>query len=344
MRFIEDLAPSDSLRMERLAMDPVARGLLARALLIVVAALGGCSSHSSGGPTGPSPWMLPSGAVVPGSALAGRSAPVPPGTEGTGCPEPGATIQCCENGRRTCTASGQEFSTWGPCRANKGGKILLCDPPIPDGGLSCETSEFGCHDASLPDGGLNCATNEFAPGCRDGGMSLCADKVVNNEPEVLAGYTPAAGQAVGVHGQIIAWLTDEHPFPIAPGEQLDLTTGDVLVPGDRTARASDGYLWEPALYIAPETAESGGRPHFPQKIKGTYNNDPIRGGKKLLPMQGAPLDPAPAGVKLSEKFNAEAIWDVDVLGLAPGTYSAQFVIRDGDDDRGVGCVTIVIAP
>jgi hypothetical protein len=56
------------------------------------------------------------------------------------------------------------------------------------------------------------------------------------------------------------------------------------------------------------------------------------------------MDPPPAGARLSDKFNSEDIWDVSTLGLAPGTYTGEFVIHDGDTDRAVGCVTIVIAP
>jgi hypothetical protein len=39
---------------------------------------------------------------------------------------------------------------------------------------------------------------------------------------------------------------------------------------------------------------------------------------------------------------AEYVWNVNSLGLSPGTYDAEFVIHDGDKDRGIGCVTIVI--
>jgi hypothetical protein len=54
------------------------------------------------------------------------------------------------------------------------------------------------------------------------------------------------------------------------------------------------------------------------------------------------MDPAPAGTKLSERYTTEDIWDVSALGLKPGTYSAEFVIHDGDRDRAIGCVTITI--
>jgi hypothetical protein len=54
------------------------------------------------------------------------------------------------------------------------------------------------------------------------------------------------------------------------------------------------------------------------------------------------MDPGPAGSVLAEACTAEDIWDVSSLGLRPGTYVAEFGIHDGDDNRGVGCVTIVI--
>jgi len=77
-------------------------------------------------------------------------------------------------------------------------------------------------------------------------------------------------------------------------------------------------------------------------IKGQFNNDPLTSNNVVV--QGAPIDPPPAGVNLSQQYSGEDVWDVSSLGLAPGTYSAEFVIHDGDRDRGIGCVTIVITP
>jgi hypothetical protein len=174
---------------------------------------------------------------------------------------------------------------------------------------------------------------------------LCSYRTINNEPEILAAYSPANGQSVGQNGQIKVWISDEAAAIIAPNEGVDPSTGLITSPGDRSAKAPDGYLWEPALYIAPETAESGGTPHFPQAIKGWYNNHaPLNGGK---PAKGAGaqipgIEAPPPGTSLTEKFSSEDIWDVSELGLAPGTYLAEFVIHDGDVDRAVGCITIVI--
>jgi hypothetical protein len=162
---------------------------------------------------------------------------------------------------------------------------------------------------------------------------------VNNEPDILVGYAPANGQSVGANGQIKVWVNDEAAPKIAPNEQIDANTGAITTPGDRSAKAADGYLWEPALYIAPQTAENGGTPHFPTAIKGYYNNQPqLKVAGTLVPG----MDPPPAGSTLAEKYTGEDIWDVSSLGLGPGTYMAEFVIHDGDRDRGVGCVTIVI--
>jgi hypothetical protein len=54
------------------------------------------------------------------------------------------------------------------------------------------------------------------------------------------------------------------------------------------------------------------------------------------------MDPVPAGASLQESFTADFIWDVSSPGLATGTYLAELVIHDGDEDRGVGRVTIAM--
>jgi hypothetical protein len=228
---------------------------------------------------------------------------------------------------------------------------------LPDGGVppqGCGSGELT--SSCLADGGMPprvCGDGEFGQSCvGDGGVpplpGLCTDPTINTEPEILAGYSPANGASVAENGQVKVWVTDEWPPIISMNEQVDPTTGRITQAGDRTSRAADGYLWEPALYIAPLTAESGGTAHFPQYIKGTYNNGlPGHGGgpHKVLPTgvgQGPAIDPPPAGASLSDKYSGEFVWDVSALGLAPGTYVAEFVIHDGDTDRAVGCVTITI--
>jgi hypothetical protein len=140
-------------------------------------------------------------------------------------------------------------------------------------------------------------------------------------------------------GQIKVWVNDEHPPFISPGEQVDPVTGAVTMAGNRTATAPDGLLWEPAIYFAPQTPLNGGTPYFPQWIKGWYNNAPP---STTVGSQGPAIDSPPAGTQLHDMWTGEYIWDVSALGLSPGTYTAVFVIHDGDRDRGIGCVTITI--
>jgi hypothetical protein len=272
---------------------------------------------------------------------------------GESCSQDGAMRACCDTGMQKCTGT-TEFMQWGDCLDASGKRITCTTGGGPDDCKSGEFSQF-C-DASVPPPPGTCADSEF-PGCNgDGGLppppSLCQDRQVNNEPEILVGYSPAMGESVSQQGQIKVWVNDEWPERIAPGEQIDASTGMITTPGDRTAKAPDGYLWEPALYIAPQTAENGGTPHFPQFIKGWYNIEapPVAmGGKKPMMMkgqvvgtQGTAIDPAPAGTSLREKYSTELIWNVDALQLGPGTYIGEFVVGDGDLDRAVGCVTIVI--
>jgi hypothetical protein len=223
----------------------------------------------------------------------------------------------------------------------------------------------GTHAVSTGDGGNDSGTPGLSGGAEggsgstggDGGSEgtgsggggplpptpqLCTAGGINTEPFILVGYSPANGQSVGANGQIKVWISDEGAPKIAPGEVVDPNTGAITTPGDRTAKAADGYLWEPALYIAPQTAESGGTPHFPDFIKGSYNNNPATFISQGTLVQG--MDPAPNGAQPFPflSYMAEDIWNVSSLGLSPGTYIAEFVIHDGDRDRGVGCVTIAI--
>jgi hypothetical protein len=169
--------------------------------------------------------------------------------------------------------------------------------------------------------------------------SICNSKAVNTEPEILAGFYPGPGQTVSSTGQIKVWVNDEGPPFVAPGENINNTTGQVITHGDTSAKAPDGYLFEPALYVGTPV-EQGGTPHFPDYIKGDYNN--TTGSLINQGSHGAPVDPVPQGTTLHELFTAEDIWNVTNLGLSPGTYQAEFVIHDGDIDLGVGCVSITI--
>ena len=272
-----------------------------------------CQSKSGGGGGGGGGSGTPAG-MNPGSGGGGGG-----GSGGSSggatqsCNPPGSTQACCGSGTQTCT--GTEFPTWGPCLSSSG-TVLTC-PPQSD----CSSAEFGSCDGGVP---------TPPPLCMAGGA--------NNEPKILVGYAPANGQTVGAGGQIKVWVNDEGAPIIAPGELVDATSGTITTPGMRTAKAADGYLWEPALYIAPQSAENGGTPHFPTAIKGDYNNTTQKGAGTHVPG----MDPVPPGSTLSQPYTAEFIWDVNSLGLPPGTYLAEFVIHDGDRDRGVGCVTITI--
>jgi hypothetical protein len=208
------------------------------------------------------------------------------------------------------------------------------------GGAGSGAGNGGANGNGNPNGS---STSGTGMGPQDAGPppALCKAGGVNNEPDILVGYAPAQGQSVGKTGQIKVWINDEGAPIIAPNEQVDPNTGVITMPGDRTAKAADGYLWEPALYISPESAETGGTPHFPTAIKGRYNNQPGTKGAGTLV---AGMDPPPPGSSTPAQYTAEDIWDVSSLGLAPGNYIAEFVIHDGDRDRGVGCVSIQILP
>lgn len=194
----------------------------------------------------------------------------------------------------------------------------------------------------------------IAPTITPGAGSLCRQGGINSEPYILVGYSPGAGQTVSNTGQVKVWVNDEGAPFIAPGEQVDPKTGQITKPGDRTATADDGFLLEPALYIAPATAESGGTPHFPDIIKGQFNNSGQGNGFNLIGnvTNGPTADTPPAGsgpVGASNpngfapnQYVAEYIWNVSGLGLSAGTYQAEFLIHDGDRDRGIGCVTLQI--
>jgi hypothetical protein len=239
------------------------------------------------------------------------------------CAPAGSTRSCC-GGTQTCTAAG-EFSAWGPCLGPTGA-AATCKVPC-----SASGEGPGC------DAGIDAPPPP--PPVPPPPPALCTDPVVSTEPEILVGYEPAMGQTVGLTGQIKVWVNDENPPFIAPGEMVDNTTGAITAPGTRTATAADGLLYEPALYIAPQTPTNGGTPHFPQWIKGSYNNNPPTRGTFT---GGAPMDPPPPGSNLGATYTGEFIWDVSTLGLGPGSYTAVFSVHDGDRDRAIGCVNIVI--
>jgi hypothetical protein len=234
----------------------------------------------------------------------------------------------------------------------------MCSTPS-----GCGVGEFGPNcDAGTPfDSGHVCGDGEFGPNCDAGTPPpppppppppLCTNPAVNTEPGILAGYSPGNNETVGTNGQIKVWITDECPAFIAPNEVVDPMTGKITTPGDRTSKAADTYLNEPALYIAPMSADNGGTPYFPQWVKGDYNNMPPAPGTSVsfggcrngvTGTKGPTLDPAPPGSNLNQMYNTEFVWDVSALGLKPGAYTAEFLIHDGDRERAVGCITIIVA-
>src|SRR6185437_6856220 len=83
--------------------------------------------------------------------------------------------------------------------------------------------------------------------------------------------------AVSIDGQISLWVSDTKPPYIAPNEFVVNSTGAIDVPGDITATTapgyiSDGYMFEPQLYIIPQTVEKGGKYYFPDFIRGGFFN------------------------------------------------------------------------
>lgn len=172
--------------------------------------------------------------------------------------------------------------------------------------------------------------------------ALCQNQQINDESEILA-YPAATGQSitVAVGGQIKVWVTDEASPKISQGEVVDQNTG-LITQGQRSAKAPDNYLWEPAIYIAPNLAETGGTPHFPDIIKGDYNNNPLIDIRNGVSPHGPTIDPIPSGGSQKLAYTSEYIWNVSSLALTPGSYSAEFVIHDGDVNRGIGCVGITV--
>lgn len=201
----------------------------------------------------------------------------------------------------------------------------------------------------------------------------CQD-TYNTESKILIGSDPAPGGTAS-NGMLRIWVNDEGAPYIAPGEQVDLTTGAITQPGDRTAKdtGTDGqgkYLWEPAIYLTTITApgqvgpftgdaESGGKPYFPVAIKGDFNNSTSRGKSgKGSGTKGAPIDTdyinfengpsyvgKPATTNFDEQYTTEFIWsvaDLKAQGVIPGLYHAEEVIHDGDVNLAVNCVAIQI--
>lgn len=182
-----------------------------------------------------------------------------------------------------------------------------------------------------------------------GTTALCKPGGLNYEPEIISATAPAEGQTVSATATITVWVDDEGAPMIAPGETTD-SKGAIVNKGNQAAVALDNYLYEPALYLDSYTAESAGSPHFPDFLKGQVNNNPAKAimTTNLTPV--APIDNPPPGAQTGGCFSsnffkcykAEYIWNISSLGLSPGTHRAEFVIHDGDSNRGVGCVNFQV--
>ncbi|HEX7479909.1 MAG TPA: hypothetical protein VF331_19055 [Polyangiales bacterium] len=303
---------------------------IASALACLVACSQGCAgSKGKGGASGAGASGSGSAGTSGSTSGSGAGADAGSGKNPTGqndpCAKAGDKRACCGTaGSQTCQGTAK-IPVWGPCMASSGLTLTTCSVASGDGG--------GPAVQSVP--------------------KACSDPSLSTEPEIIAAYQPSGSQTVGSKGQIKVWVTDECPTFLASGEVVDAKTGLITTPGDRTALAADNYLNEPALYIAPDSAEGGGTPHFPQYIRGAYNNMPP--GATDLPnfvgcfsttvgSKGPALETLPAGsAPLNQLYSTEIIWDVDKLGLSPGSYIAEFSIHDGDRERAFGCVNLAIS-
>ncbi len=90
-------------------------------------------------------------------------------------------------------------------------------------------------------------------------------------------------------------------------------------------------------------------PRSPDFIKGDYNPDP-KPADDMMKMYKNPVIESdykyyrngPKPPKKLDDDTAEFIQDVTKFQLTPGTYWAQFVIHDGDNNVGLSCITVQI--
>ncbi len=188
--------------------------------------------------------------------------------------------------------------------------------------------------------------------------NACITNPFNEEPDIFLASDPAPGALSVAGSQMKVWVDDGNGGSISQNEIVDPTTGKITTPGDRTATDGKGanyYLWEPAIYLTPISSpgmsgpyigdsENGGTPHFPTIIKGEISYAGTGNRSGFVP-NIPPIDP-PVNVVGGRKGHgghiAEFIWDVNTLGLTPGSgyYRAQIVVHDGDGDLAINCTTI----
>jgi hypothetical protein len=162
--------------------------------------------------------------------------------------------------------------------------------------------------------------------------SLCQKGGANKHPEAIVAYEPDQASAVSTDGQIKLWVSDTKPPYISPNEEVQKSTGEVKTPGSRTAKAPDGYYWEPQLYIFPQTVEKNGKAYYPNYVEGDYfNGIPLVSyGSDILPPDALPLS----------SYTVEFVWNVSAIGLTDNDYDIEFVVHDGNQNLAVKCITI----
>ena len=163
--------------------------------------------------------------------------------------------------------------------------------------------------------------------------SLCQKGGANKNPDLIIATSPSNGTGIQSDSQVKVWINDTAPIKIAPAELVTRGSGAISSAGDRTARAPDGYIWEPAVYIMPNTIDANGTPFFPTFIRGAYNNGDTRVS------YGA--DQVPNNVTFTDKGRSvELIWNVKDLNLGPGAYQLQFVAHDDNANMAVKCISM----
>lgn len=162
--------------------------------------------------------------------------------------------------------------------------------------------------------------------------NLCAKGGANKAPEALIAYLPQQATAVSSQGEIALWVTDSMPPIISPNEKVIKSSGTVKTRGDIAARAPDGYIWEPQLYIFPQTIEKNGKAYYPDFVKGAYNN-----GTYLVSSNSDVMPPNSLPAKF---YTVEYDWDVSKIGLTDNDYMVEFVVHDGHGNLGVKCISL----
>lgn len=157
----------------------------------------------------------------------------------------------------------------------------------------------------------------------------CAPGGINARPDIIAYVSPKNATSVSSDSSIRIWVNDTLPLKIAPGEVVTRNSGSIVRAGDRTAKAPDGQLFAPALYIFPQTAEAGGAPFFPSNIRGDYDN-----GERRIAFG---VERLPADITLKYGYTAQYTWFIKDLPIRSGSYQIQIVVTDSVDKHGVAC-------